>query len=205
MNQPWVYMCPPSWTPLPSPSPSHPSGLSQCTPHLLLKVFLPHLFLRIMNLSISINPEWGKKKSWIITEKIMVAMTGYFAFIHRYQVQPSHQTWGLCLCALCPPWAHSPGIFWEASPLVLHTHCLALWIFSLVLHSLPPVFELSTSFDILCTLTFLRGLLFSLPALLGVGRCSWIFYPRAWSLLWAQTWVWSQRLQMWKRDAFSAF
>ena len=24
-------MCPPSWTPLPPPSPSHPSGLSQCT------------------------------------------------------------------------------------------------------------------------------------------------------------------------------
>ena len=31
MNQPWVYMCPPSWTPLPPPSPSHPSGLSQST------------------------------------------------------------------------------------------------------------------------------------------------------------------------------
>ena len=31
MNQPWVYMCSPSWTPLPPPSPSHPSGSSQCT------------------------------------------------------------------------------------------------------------------------------------------------------------------------------
>ena len=31
MNQPWVYMCSPPWTPLPPPSPSHPSGLSQCT------------------------------------------------------------------------------------------------------------------------------------------------------------------------------
>ena len=28
MNQPWVYMCPPSRAPLPFPSPSHPSGLS---------------------------------------------------------------------------------------------------------------------------------------------------------------------------------
>ena len=28
MNQPWVYMCPS--TPLPPPSPSHPSGSSQC-------------------------------------------------------------------------------------------------------------------------------------------------------------------------------
>ena len=31
MNQPWVYICPPSQTSLPPPSPSHPSGLSQCT------------------------------------------------------------------------------------------------------------------------------------------------------------------------------
>ena len=31
MNQPWVYMCSPSWPPLPLPSPSHPSGSSQCT------------------------------------------------------------------------------------------------------------------------------------------------------------------------------
>ena len=30
-NQPWVYLCSPSWSPLPSPSPSHPSGSSQCT------------------------------------------------------------------------------------------------------------------------------------------------------------------------------
>ena len=31
MNQPWVYMCSPSWIPLPLPFPSHPSGSSQCT------------------------------------------------------------------------------------------------------------------------------------------------------------------------------
>ena len=31
LNLPCVYMCSPFWTPLPPPSPSHPSGLSQCT------------------------------------------------------------------------------------------------------------------------------------------------------------------------------
>ena len=31
MSQPWVSMCSPSWTPLPPPSPSHPSGSFQCT------------------------------------------------------------------------------------------------------------------------------------------------------------------------------
>ena len=31
MNPPQVYMCSPAWTLLPSPSPYHPSGSSQCT------------------------------------------------------------------------------------------------------------------------------------------------------------------------------
>ena len=31
LNLPWVYMCSPSWTPLPLPSQSHHSGSSQCT------------------------------------------------------------------------------------------------------------------------------------------------------------------------------
>ena len=31
MNQPWIYLCSPSRSPLPPPSPSHPSGYSQCT------------------------------------------------------------------------------------------------------------------------------------------------------------------------------
>ena len=31
MNLPWVYMCSPTLTPLPLPSPSHPSRSSQCT------------------------------------------------------------------------------------------------------------------------------------------------------------------------------
>ena len=31
MNQSWIYMCSPSRSPLPPPSPSHPSGSSHCT------------------------------------------------------------------------------------------------------------------------------------------------------------------------------
>ena len=31
MNQPWLYMYSPSWTPHPPPSPSPPTGVSQCT------------------------------------------------------------------------------------------------------------------------------------------------------------------------------
>ena len=31
LNQPWIYMCSPSWSHLPPPSPAHPSGSSQYT------------------------------------------------------------------------------------------------------------------------------------------------------------------------------
>ena len=46
MNQPWIYMCSPSQFPLQPPSPSHPSGSSQC----LLEFSLGKLSLQI-NLS----------------------------------------------------------------------------------------------------------------------------------------------------------
>ena len=46
MNPPWVYTCSPSWTPLPSPSPSHPSGSSsnldcQFVSHVIIHVSVP--------------------------------------------------------------------------------------------------------------------------------------------------------------------
>ena len=44
MNQPWVYMCSTSWTPLPPSSPSHLSGSSQCTsPELPVSCIEPGL------------------------------------------------------------------------------------------------------------------------------------------------------------------
>ena len=47
MNLPWVYMCSPSWTPLPPPSPSHPSGPSQCTsPEHRVSCIKPGLVIR---------------------------------------------------------------------------------------------------------------------------------------------------------------
>ena len=44
MNQPWIYMCSPFQTPFPPPSPSHPSGSSQCTsPKHLVSCIEPEL------------------------------------------------------------------------------------------------------------------------------------------------------------------
>ena len=52
MNPPWVYVCSPSWTPLPPSFPTHPSGSSQCTspehPSLTLKLdwwFVSHTII----------------------------------------------------------------------------------------------------------------------------------------------------------------
>ena len=52
MNPPWVYVCSPSRTPLPTPSPSHPSGSSQCTcpehPVSCIETGLTHHFTYII-------------------------------------------------------------------------------------------------------------------------------------------------------------
>ena len=46
---PWVYTCSPSWTPLPPPSPYHPSGSSQCTsPKLPVSCIEPGLVIRFL-------------------------------------------------------------------------------------------------------------------------------------------------------------
>ena len=49
MHLPWVYTCSPSWTPLPPPSPYHPSGSSQCTsPKLPVSCIEPGLAIRFL-------------------------------------------------------------------------------------------------------------------------------------------------------------
>ena len=49
MHPPWVYMCSPSWTPLPPPSPYHSSGSSQCTsPKLPVSCIEPGLAIRFL-------------------------------------------------------------------------------------------------------------------------------------------------------------
>ena len=49
MNPPWMYTCSPSWTPLPPPSPYHPSGSSQCTsPKLPVSCMEPGLAIHLL-------------------------------------------------------------------------------------------------------------------------------------------------------------
>ena len=49
MHPPRVHMCSPSWTPLPPPSPYHPSGSSQCTsPELPVSCIKPGLTIHFL-------------------------------------------------------------------------------------------------------------------------------------------------------------
>ena len=50
MHPPWVYTCSPSWTPLPTPSPYHPSGSSQCTsPKIPVSCIEPGLAIHFLD------------------------------------------------------------------------------------------------------------------------------------------------------------
>ena len=56
MNPPQVYMCSPSWTLLPPPSPFHPSGSSQCTsPKQPVSCIEPGLATRFIHDSIHVS------------------------------------------------------------------------------------------------------------------------------------------------------
>ena len=56
MNLPQVYMCSPSWTLLPPPSPYHPSGSSQCTsPRHPVSCIKPGLATRFIHDSIHVS------------------------------------------------------------------------------------------------------------------------------------------------------
>ena len=56
MNPPRVHMCSPSWTPLPPPSPSHPSGSSQCTsPKHPVSCIEPGLVIHFLHDSIHVS------------------------------------------------------------------------------------------------------------------------------------------------------
>ena len=71
MNLPRVYTCSQSWTPLPPPSPYHPSGSSQCTsPKLPVTCIDPGLAIRflydIIHVSCSAMAERKCRRSPII-------------------------------------------------------------------------------------------------------------------------------------------
>ena len=95
MNLPWVYMCSPSWTPLPPPSPYHPSGSSQCTsPKLPVSCIKPGLAIRflydiihvLMPFSQIIPPTTESKRLFYISVSLLLShIQGY-----RYHLSKFH-------------------------------------------------------------------------------------------------------------------
>ena len=76
MNPPWVYICSSSWTPLLPPSPSHPSGSSQCTspehpvlciePGLAIRFTYDNLHVSVKFLNVKENSNNKKYMKWQI-------------------------------------------------------------------------------------------------------------------------------------------
>ena len=68
MNQPWVYTCSPSWTPLPPPSPPHPSGSSQCTsPEHPVSCIEPGLAILMKAFFLSMTPASQMVGQWAVS------------------------------------------------------------------------------------------------------------------------------------------
>ena len=98
LNLPWVYMCSPSWTPLPPPSPSHPSGSSQCTsPEHPVSCIEPGLAVRFTcdNLHVSmpvshiIQPSCSpteSKRLFYTSVSFAVSLQGYHYHLFKFHI-----------------------------------------------------------------------------------------------------------------------
>ena len=105
MNPPWVYMCSPSWTPLPPSSPSYPSGSSQCTsPEHSVSCIEPELSIHFTydNLRVSFPFSHIIPPSPSLTESKRLFSTSVSLLLSRIQGYRYHlskfQTYTLIYC-----------------------------------------------------------------------------------------------------------
>ena len=88
MNPPQVYMCSPSWTLLPPPSPYHPSGSSQCTsPNHPVSCIEPGLAIRFIHDILHVSMPFSQifPPSPSPTESIRLFYTSVSLFLSRTQ------------------------------------------------------------------------------------------------------------------------
>ena len=99
MNPPWVYMCSPSWTPLPPPSPSHPSGSSQCTsPTHAVSCIEPRMVIRFTcdNLHVSMpfsqiilpapSPTESERLFYTSVSLLLSCIQGYCYHLSKFHI-----------------------------------------------------------------------------------------------------------------------
>jgi len=98
-NSPWVYKCSPSWIPLPPPSPSHPSGSSQCTsPKHLVSYIKPGLVIHFTcdNLHVSMpfsqiilplpSPTESKRLFYTSVSLLLSRIQGYRYHLPKFHI-----------------------------------------------------------------------------------------------------------------------
>ena len=91
MNLPQVYMCSPSWTLLPPPSPYHPSGSSQCTsPKHPVSCIEPGLTTRFIHDILHVSMPFSQNTSAAQQEK---ERTETF-YINTFPPGPTHRLQG---------------------------------------------------------------------------------------------------------------
>ena len=99
MNLPQVYTCSPSWTPLPFPSPYHPSGSSQCTsPKHPVSCIEPGLVIRfifdIIHVSmpfsqiipLSPSPTESKRLFYTSVSLLLSHIQGYHYHLSKFHI-----------------------------------------------------------------------------------------------------------------------
>ena len=105
MNPPQVYMCSPSWTLLPPPSPFHPSGSSQCTsPKHPVSCIEPGLATRFIHDILHVSMPFSQifPPSPSLTESIRLFYTSVSLLLSRTQGYCYHLSkFHICVLVYC--------------------------------------------------------------------------------------------------------
>ena len=99
MNQPWVYMCSPYHTPIPLPSPSHPSGSSQCSsPEHPVSCIEPGLVIYFtygnihdsmlfsQNIPPSSSPKESKSQFFTLVSLLLSCIQGHHYHLSKFHI-----------------------------------------------------------------------------------------------------------------------